>query len=94
MQATEHLYTLSQRFQQTERDSIEATVRRRRLSWLGALLRMGDNRLPKSVMSGELEKAGRSGSGRKKKEWTDCVEEDHRLFGITGDKSTAVDFGV
>ena len=56
---------------------------------------MGDHRLPKTVMSGELESAGKRGPGGNEKEWTDCVAADHRLFGITGDWSTAaLDRGV
>ena len=43
---------------------------------------MGDHRLPTRVMSGELENAGKRGPGGKEKEWTDCVAEDLRLFGI------------
>ena len=50
---------------------------------------MGDHKLPKRVMSGELENAGKRGPGGKEKEWTDCVADDLRLFGITGDWSTA-----
>ena len=50
---------------------------------------MGDLRLPKRVMSGGLGNAGKRGPGRKEKEWTDCVAEDRRLFGITGNWSTA-----
>ena len=68
---------------------IETTVRTRRLLWAGALLRMGDHRLPKRVMSGELENAGKRGPGGKEKEWTDCVADDLRLFGVTGDWRTA-----
>ena len=49
--------------QQTERESIETIVRTRRLLWAGALLRMGDHRLLKRVMWGELEKAGKRGPG-------------------------------
>ena len=80
--------------QRTECETIETTVRTRRLLWAGALLRMGDYRLPKRVMSGELENAGKRGPGGKEKEWTDCVADD-RLFGITGDWSTAaLDPGV
>ena len=45
--------------QRTQCESIEATVRTRRLLWAGALLRTGDHRLPKRVMSGELENAGK-----------------------------------
>ena len=40
-------------------------------------------------MSGELENAGKRGPGEEAKEWKDCVAEDLRLFGITGDWSTA-----
>ena len=73
----------------TQYESIETTVRTRRLLWAGALLRMGDHRLPKRVMSGELENAGKRGPGGKEKEWTDCVADDLRLFGVTGDWRTA-----
>ena len=45
---------------------------------------MGDHRLPKRVMSGELENAGKRGPGGKNKEWTDCEADDLRLFGVTG----------
>ena len=40
--------------QRTECESIETTVRTRRLLLAGTLLRMGDHRLPKRVMLGEL----------------------------------------
>ena len=72
----------------TECESIETTMRTRRLLWAGALLRMGDHRLPKRVMLGELENARKRGP-RGEKEWTDCAAEDFWLFGITGDWSTA-----
>ena len=51
--------------QRTECESIETTVRARRLLWAGALLRMGDHRLVKKFMSGELENAGKRGPGGK-----------------------------
>ena len=51
---------------------------------------MDDHMFPKRVMSGELENAGKRGpGGKEEKEWTDCVVDDLRLFGITGDWSTA-----
>ena len=53
--------------QRTQCESIETTVRTRRLLWAGALLRMGDHRLPKRVMSGELENAGKRGPGGRRK---------------------------
>ena len=73
----------------TECESIETTVRTRRLLRSGALLRMGDHRLPKRVMSGEPENAEKRSLGENGEKWTDCVAEDLRLFGITGNWSTA-----
>ena len=51
---------------------------------------MGDHRLTKRVMSGELENAGKRGPRGKEKIWTDCVAEDRRVFGTTKDWSTAI----
>ena len=67
-------------------ESIEITLRTRRLLWAGTLLRGG--RLPKRIMFGNLEGAVRRGRGGKEKEWTDCVQSDIRAFGITGDWKT------
>ena len=56
---------------------------------------MGNHKLPKRVMSGELENAEKRGPGGKEKEWTDCVADYLRLFGITRDWSAAaLDPGV
>ena len=60
---------------------IETNTSTKRLLWSRALLRMGDHRLPKRGMSGELDNAGKRGSRGKEKEWTVCVAEDLRLFG-------------
>ena len=40
-------------------------------------------------MSEELENVGQRGPGGNEKDWMDCVAEDRRMFGITGDWSTA-----
>ena len=50
---------------------------------------MSGHRLPKRSMSGELENAGKRGPGGKKKERMNCVADDLRLFGVTGDWRTA-----
>ena len=56
---------------------------------------MGDHRLPKRIITGELENAGKRGPEEKEKEWTDCAVEDRRMFGITGgQKTTALDLGA
>ena len=50
---------------------------------------MDDHRLPKRIKWGELEYARKRASGGKGEECTECVVEDRRVFGITGDWSTA-----
>ena len=65
-------------------ESIETTLRTRRLLWAGTLLRMSGGRLPKRIAFGNLEGAVRRGRGGKEKEWTDCVQSDIRTFGIAG----------
>ena len=91
----ERILSYKDALQRTQCESIGATVRTRRLLWAGALLRMGDHRLPKRVMSGELENAGKRGPGGKEKEWTDCVADNLRLFGVTeGWRTAALDPGA
>ena len=68
--------------QRTGCESIETTVCTRRLLWAGALIRVDNRRLPRRIMGRTLENPGRRGRGGKEKEWTDCVADDQRLFGI------------
>ena len=72
-------------------ESIETTLRTRRLLWAGTLLRISGGRLPKRIVFRNLEGAVRRGRGGKEKEWTDCVQSDIRAFGTAGDwKATAL----
>ena len=68
----------------TRCESIETTLRTRRLLWARALFRMSGGRLPKRIMFGNLEGAVRRGRDGKEKEWTDCVQSSIRAFVITG----------
>ena len=70
-------------------ESIETTLRTRRLLWAGTLLRMSGGRLPKRIVFGNLEGAVRRGRGGKEKEWTDCIQSDIRAFGIARDWKAA-----
>ena len=53
--------------QQTECESIETTVRTRRLLWAGALLRMGDHRVPKGSCRESPRTRGNVGRGGRRK---------------------------
>ena len=60
----------------TRCESIETTLRTRRLLGAGTLIRMSGGRLPRRIMFGNLEGAVRRGRGGKEKEWTDCVQSE------------------
>ena len=71
----------------TGNESIEATLRRRRILFAGFLARMKDTRLPKCMMFGEM--VGGAGCVRgQEKEWTGCFLDDFRAFGINADQWT------
>ena len=71
----------------TRCESIETTLKTRRLLWAGTLLRMSGGRQPKQIVFGNLKCAVRRGRGGKQEELTDCVQSDIRAFGIAGDRN-------
>ena len=73
----------------TGSESIEAILRKRRILFLGFVARMADTRLPKRVMFGELVR-GAVSAGEQEQEWTGCLLDDLRGFGIDPDKWTIV----
>ena len=67
-------------------ESIEATLRRRRILFAGFVARMGDTRLPKCVMFGEVV-GGAGCVGGQEKEWMGCFLDDLlRAFSINADQ--------
>ena len=71
----------------TGSESIESTLRRRRILFEGFVARMGDTRLPKFGMFGELV-GGAGCVGGKGKEWMGCFLDNLRAFGINDDQWT------
>ena len=71
----------------TGSESIEATLRRRRILFAGFVARMEDTRLPKCVMFGEMV-GGAGCVGGQEKEWMGCFLDDLRAFGINADQWT------
>ena len=66
----------------TDSESVETTLRRRRILFAGFVARMGEERLPRRVMVGEM--LGSKGySGGQKWDWMKDLEEDLKAFGIT-----------
>ena len=59
----EHFPQYNRALELTGCESIEATLRARRLLWAGALIRMDDERLPKRVMFGKVKDGVKKGWG-------------------------------
>ena len=76
-----HLDTLIK----TGSESIEATLRRRRILFAGFVVRMKYTRLPKCVMFGEMV-GGAGCVGGQEKEWMGCFPDDLRAFSINADQ--------
>ena len=71
----------------TGSESIDATLRRRRILFAGFVARMEDTRLPKCVVFGEMMR-GVGCVGGQEKEWMGCFLDDLRAFGINADQWT------
>ena len=66
----------------TGSQSVEATFRRRRLLFAGALARQGDKRLSKRLLFAErLEGGGDPGPGQPVKHWQKSLRDDFKAFG-------------
>ena len=86
----------AQALKKTGCQSVEATIRQRRLRFAGAMARQPAGRLPKRLMDGKLVGGEDSGKGRPEKNWMDYLKGDFQAFGAT-DASTVdnrLTFGV
>ena len=86
----------AQALKKTGCQSVEATIRQRRLLFAGAMSRQPAGRLPKRLMDGKLVGGEDPGKGRPEQNWMDCLKDDFQAFGAT-DGSTVdnrLTFGV
>ena len=86
----------AQALKKTGCQSVEATIRQRRLLFAGAMARQPAGRLPKRLMDGKLVGGEAPGKGRPEQNWMDCLKDDFQAFGVT-DGSTVdnrLTFGV
>jgi len=60
--------------------SIVKWIKVQRISWLGHLERMEEDRMPKKVFTQELERTRRR--GRSRKGWKEEVERDLQVLGV------------
>ena len=86
----------AQALKKTGCQSVEATIRQRRLLFAGAMGRQPAGRLPKRLMDGKLVGGEDPGKGRPEQNCMDCLKDDFQAFGAT-DGSTVdnrLAFGV
>ena len=86
----------TQALKKTGCQSVEATIRQRRLLFAGAMARQPAGRLPKRLMDGKLVGGEDPGKGHPEQNWMDCLKDDFQAFGAT-DGSTVdnrLTFGV
>ena len=74
-----HILSYVNALLRTDFDSVERTVRRRKFA--GFVARMGEERLPRRVMFGEML-GGKGYSGGQEWNWMKDLEEDLKAFGI------------
>ena len=61
--------------------SIQTLLRKNKIRWAGHVTRMGDDRIPKRLLYGQL-KEGKRSVGRQKKRYKDTLKESLKDFGI------------
>ena len=72
---------------QTQLEKIDLIVKKRRLKWLGHVLRM-DSRLPRQAVQWDISGWKRK-SGRPRKNWIDTVQRDLNSIDMTWELSSA-----
>ena len=63
-------------------ENIVKWIKGQRISWLGHLQRMEEDRMPKKIFTQELE--GTRRRGRRRKGWKEEVERDLQVLGVRG----------
>jgi len=58
-------------------ENIIKWIKGQRISWLGHLERMEEDRMPKKIFTQELER-----TGRHRKRWNEEVERDLQVLGV------------
>ena len=79
-QRTDHLMSYAKALKKTQCESVETTIRKRRLLFAGAVARKHGGRLPKRVLSGTLSGGQNPGRGRPAKNWMQCLSDDLAAF--------------
>jgi len=75
----------------SDEPNIVKVIKSSRLWWVGHVVRMDDNKLPKKILWTNV--GGQQGCGRPKSRWIDGVEEDPRQLGCRNWRTEARERG-
>jgi hypothetical protein len=70
-------------------EKIVKCIKGQRISWLGHLKRMEEDRMPKKIFTQELE--GTRQRGRPRKGWREEVERDLQVLGVRRGRELVID---
>ena len=70
-------------------ENIVKWIKGQRISWLGHLERMEEDRMPKKIFNKELEETRRR--GRPRKRWREEVERDFQILGVRRWRELVID---
>jgi len=70
-------------------ENIVKLIKGQRISWLGHLEKMEEDRMPKKIFTQELE--GMRRRGRPRKRWKEEVERDLQVLGVRSWREVVVD---
>ena len=80
---TYHLMSYAKAFKKAHCESVETTIRNRRLLFAEALQRTNNERLPRRVIFGTMAGGENPGQGRPETNWAHCLVDDLRVFRAT-----------
>ena len=95
-QRTDHLMSYAKALKKAQCESVESTIRKRRLLFAGAVKRTHNEQLSRRVMFGMMADGENPGPCRPEKNWAQCRVDDLRVFRATegSTESVPVVFGV
>jgi len=67
---------------QAQLEKINLIIKERRLRWLGHVLQMDDNRLPRQAVHWDISGSKRK-PGRTQKNWIDTIQQDLKSIGMS-----------
>ena len=89
-QRTDHLMSNAKARKKAQCESVETTIRKRRLLFTGAVQRTQNDGLTRRVMFGTMAGGENPGPGRPEKNWAQCLVDDLRVFRATEGSTESV----